>query len=62
MKAKDLKGMTKDELDKKEEDLAFELMKLNTQVASGTTPKNPRQIRNIKKTIARIRTISTQQK
>ena len=57
MKAKEIKALPADQLAKKKEELEFELVKLNAQVASGTTPKNPGQIRNIKKSIARINTI-----
>ena len=60
MKFKELQGLSEDELKKKDDELSFELMKLNTQVAAGTTPKNPRQIRNLKKNIARIRTLIKQ--
>jgi large subunit ribosomal protein L29 len=58
MKQKELKSLSKDQLKKKKEELEFELIKLNSQVASGTTPKNPGQIKNIKKSIARINTIT----
>ncbi len=37
--------------------ILFELVKSNSQVASGSVPKNPGQIRQTKKTIARIITI-----
>jgi large subunit ribosomal protein L29 len=57
MKTKELASLTHDQLQKKKEELEFELVKLNAQVASGTTPKNPGQIRNLKKSIARINTI-----
>jgi large subunit ribosomal protein L29 len=56
MKFKELASLTKDQLEKKKDELSFELIKLNAQVASGTTPKNPGQIRNLKKSIARINT------
>jgi len=38
-------------------ELRMELMKNNAQVAIGTTPKSPGQLRQLKKTIARILTI-----
>ena len=57
MKAKELVQLSLEELEKKENELAMELMKLQTQVASGTTPKNPGQIKKIKKSIARIHTL-----
>ncbi len=38
-------------------DLQKELIKTNAQAATGTAPKNPYQIRNAKRTIARILTM-----
>ncbi len=57
MKYKELANMDMNELDSKLEELKTELMKQNAQVATGTTPKSPGQIRQIKKTIAKILTI-----
>ncbi len=57
VKKKELKNMNESELDKQLKDLRMELMKSNSQVASGTAPKNPGQIKQVKKTIARILTI-----
>lgn len=57
MKAKELKQMSKEELGNKIAELRKELMKLNTQVATGTSIKNPGQVKAIKKTIAQILTI-----
>lgn len=57
IKTKDLRAMPKKELEEKINELRKELMKENAQVATGTIPKNPGNIRNIKKTIARIHTI-----
>ena len=48
--------MKDEELNKKTVELKNELMKLNAQVAVGTTPKSPKQLKLIKKTIARIKT------
>ena len=42
-------------------ELKKELVKMNAQVAIGSAIKNPRQIRVIKKTIAKIYTIQTEQ-
>lgn len=42
---------------KKLYDLRIELMKLNAQVAIGTTPKSTKQIREIKRNLARIETL-----
>jgi ribosomal protein L29 len=60
MKFADIKKMPKDELNKKIKDLKTELMKLNAQIAIGTTPKNTKQIRDIKRTIAKVETLREQ--
>ena len=57
MKKKDLKSKSKEELEKQVEEMKKELIKLNTQVATGTTLKSPGQMRKLKKSIARILTI-----
>ena len=36
------------------------MMKLNSQVATGTTPKSTKQIREIKKSLARFETLMMQ--
>ncbi|MFA5797239.1 MAG: 50S ribosomal protein L29 [Candidatus Woesearchaeota archaeon] len=56
----EIKKLPKDELQKKMAELKLELMKLSAQVAIGTTPKNTKQIREIKKTIARVETLHKQ--
>lgn len=55
MKFKELKGLSKTDLEKKVVELRKELMKENTQISTGTVPKSPGKLRNMKKTIARIR-------
>jgi|GEM_PF-1005519 len=60
MKFADIKKMPKDELDKKLNDMKTELMKLNAQIAIGTTPKNTKQVRDIKRTIAKVETLDNQ--
>ncbi|MAE13731.1 50S ribosomal protein L29 [Candidatus Woesearchaeota archaeon] len=60
MKFKDVTKMKKGEMDKKLLEIQFELLKLNAQVATGTNPKNPLQIRKLKKTIAKILTARNQ--
>ncbi len=42
---------------KKKVELRNELVKINAQIAIGTALKNPGQVREIKKTMARILTI-----
>lgn len=57
MKAKELRLISKSELDNKTLELKKELMKLNSQIATGTVPKNSLKAREIKKTLAKILTI-----
>jgi large subunit ribosomal protein L29 len=57
VKKKDLKNMHAPELQKRLKELRSELMKSNSQIATGTIPKNPGQIKHTKKTIARILTL-----
>ena len=59
MKIKDLKAMSKEDLNAKLIELRKELMKQNAQIATGTVPKSPGQVREIKKTIAKIMTIAS---
>ncbi|MFT4312031.1 MAG: 50S ribosomal protein L29 [Candidatus Woesearchaeota archaeon] len=56
MKFKDLKDLQLEELEKKQKDLRLELIKLRAQVATGSAPKNSAQIRNVRKSIAKILT------
>ena len=56
MKQKDIKSMSKEKIESQLFELRKELIKLNTQVATGTTLKNPGQVKNIKKNIARLLT------
>ena len=58
MKAKELKLMNEPELSSKLIELKKELMKLNSQIATGTVPKNPGKVMEIKRTIARILTVN----
>ena len=54
---KELKGLSDQELNSRISELKKEMVKLNAQVATGTPPKNPMEIKNIKKTVAKILTI-----
>jgi len=60
MKVKEIRAMNKEDLTSKLGELRKELSKDNAQVATGTTPKNPGQLKKTKKTIARILTIINQ--
>ena len=57
MKTKDLRSMSKDDMKSKLIELRKELIKHNAQIATGTTPKSPGQVRELKKTIAKIMTV-----
>ena len=57
MKAKELRLMSKEDMEIKLLELKKEMMKLNSQVAVGTLPKNPTKIKEIKKTISKIHTV-----
>ena len=57
MKYKELKQKGEEELRSQLTELHKELVKLNAQVATGTTLQNPGQLKNTKKTIARIKQI-----
>lgn len=48
------KKMNEKELNEKYVELRKELMNINVQISSGTTPKSPGQVRVIKKSIAKI--------
>jgi len=60
MKFKELKALNAENLDKKHQEAKIELIKLNAQTASGANPKNSGQIKQLKKTIAKIKTIQKQ--
>jgi len=60
MKFNDIKKLKRTELDKKTNELKIELIKLQAQSATGTAPKSPGQINQIKKTMARIKTLKRQ--
>lgn len=60
VKKKDLKTKNLSELKENLGELRLDLLKSNSQVASGTTPKNPGGIKQTKKTIARIITLMKQ--
>jgi large subunit ribosomal protein L29 len=62
MKNKDIKKLKTEELSKKLVELNSELMVLRGQSKTGTPPKNPGQIRSIRKTVAKIHTLNNQTK
>ncbi|MBI4447362.1 50S ribosomal protein L29 [Candidatus Woesearchaeota archaeon] len=56
----ELKGLSVKDLGEKMVQLRKELMKINTQISTGTVPESPGKVKQIKKTIARIKMISHQ--
>lgn len=57
MKTKEIRTLDKNTLNEKKAELKKELVKMNAQVAIGTALKNPGQVKEIKKTMAKILTI-----
>lgn len=53
----DFKQMNETQLGEKLLDLKKELMKIKTQISTGTVPENPGLVSEVKKTIARIITV-----
>ena len=60
MKTKELKTLNEQGMDSKLLEMKKELMKINSQIAIGTIPKNPSKVKEIKKTIAKIHTFRNQ--
>lgn len=54
MKAKQVRAMTREDIASKIFELRKELIKLNTQISSGTNIKNPAMVKNTRRTIARL--------
>jgi large subunit ribosomal protein L29 len=57
MKYKELQSMSENELQDKLKELKMDLIKANAQVATGTIPKNPGQVKQTKKTVAKIKSL-----
>ncbi len=57
LRIKEIKSMAIEDLKTRLEELRKDLVKQNAQIATGTTPKSPGQIKQMKKTIARILTV-----
>ena len=53
----DFKQLNETQLGEKLSDLKKELMKIKTQISTGTVPENPGRVSEVKKTIARIITV-----
>lgn len=62
MKYKQIKTLLPEDQQKKIAESKIELIKLNGQVATGTAPKSPGRIRQLKKIVAQILTAQNAQK
>lgn len=62
MKYKQVKTLLPEDQQKKIAESKIELIKLNGQVATGTAPKSPGRIHQLKKTVAQILTAQNAQK
>ncbi len=62
LKAKEIREMSEDEIEKKLNDLRLELMKERAKITIGGVPENPGRVKEIKKAIARILTIRKEMK
>jgi len=60
IKAKDIRKMNEKQIMEKMLEVKKDLMKANSQIAVGTVPENPGQVKQMKKTIARMLTILTE--
>jgi len=62
VKFKELKALSPADREKKLLEAKQELIKLNGQVATGTTLKSPGQIKQLKRTIAKLLTLQNEEK
>lgn len=62
MRLKEIRDMSPEERMKKLNELRTELVRLKTMIRAGGTIENPARIRELRKTIARILTIQSEQK
>lgn len=62
MNMEEIKKLSAGDREKKLKEIHIDLMKLNGQVQTGTAPKSPGQIKELKRTVARIKTLQNQEK
>jgi large subunit ribosomal protein L29 len=62
LRLKEIRDMSSDQRTAKVNELRTELARLKTMVAAGGSIDNPSQIRELRKTIARMLTIEAEQK
>lgn len=61
LRINEIRSMSKEEREKKVSELRVELMKLRTKVRAKGTLENPKEIREIRRTIARILTVQREE-
>ncbi|MDY6769818.1 MAG: 50S ribosomal protein L29 [Candidatus Nanohaloarchaea archaeon] len=61
LRSDEAREMSRDELEEKLDDLNLELSKERGQIAVGGFPEDPGRIKEIKRTIARIKTVLGEQ-
>ncbi|RLI32634.1 50S ribosomal protein L29 [Candidatus Bathyarchaeota archaeon] len=61
LRLSEIRSMSKEEREKKVAELRVELMKLRTRVKAKGTLENPKAIKEIRKTIARILTVQREE-
>lgn len=62
MKLTDMRGATLEELTEREKELKREMFNLRFQQAIGGSLENPMRIKNVRKEVARIKTVVKQMK
>ena len=60
MNFREVSGLSDEDRAKKLREIQLELMKEQAQIASGAAAQNPGRIRELKRTIARIKTLENQ--
>jgi len=61
MKARELREMSREELESRESDLTQEVFNLRFQIAAGIA-ENPQILRNVRKDLARVKTVQQERK
>ena len=60
LRMKEIRGLSPDQRDKRLSELNIELMKLKAMIKAGGSVENPARIREIRRTIARIKTLDNE--
>jgi large subunit ribosomal protein L29 len=56
IRRKEIKQMSEKEIQNKINELKKQLMRINAQIAVGTTPESPGKVKTVKRTIAKLLT------